>query len=49
LLGDVRLALSRRPELADYPRRLSEHIKAEESVVRECLEAIRDELGEVLA
>jgi hypothetical protein len=48
LLGDVRLALSLRPELADYPRRLTEHLEAEEQDVRECLETLRDERGEVL-
>lgn len=41
LLGDLRFALSLRPELA-------EHLKAGEQSVRECLEAIRDERGEVL-
>ncbi len=49
LLGDLRLALSLSPELADYPRRLAEHLEADEQDVRGCLEALRDELGEVLA
>jgi hypothetical protein len=47
LLGDVRQALSLRPELAAYPRRLVEHLEAEEQPVRECLDALRIE-GEVL-
>lgn len=47
LLGDLRLALSLRPELADYPRRLAEHLEADEYTVRECLEALRVE-GRVL-
>jgi len=49
LLGDLRLALSLRPQLADHPRRLASHLKAEEQDVRQCLEAIRDEREEVLA
>ncbi len=48
LLGDIRLALSLRPSLADYPRRLSEILGTEEQAVWECLETIRDERGEVL-
>ncbi len=40
LLGDVRQALSLRPELADYPRHLAEHLEADESAVRACLEAL---------
>lgn len=48
LLGDLRLALSLRPELADYPRRLAAHLEADELAVRGCLEALRVE-GEVLA
>jgi hypothetical protein len=49
LLGDLRLALSLRPQLAHYPRRLSAYLEADEQDVRECLETIRDERGEVLA
>ncbi len=49
LLGDIRLALSLRPEFGDYPRSLADHLEAEEQEVRGCLETIRDELGEVLA
>ena len=41
LLGDVRLALSRRPELADYPRRLAGDLAAEEQDVRQCLKVLR--------
>ncbi len=48
LLGDLRLALSLRPELADYPRRLAEHLEADEQSVREVLED-RRYLDEVLA
>jgi hypothetical protein len=47
LLGDVRQALSLRPSLADYPRRLAEYLEVEEQAVRECLAALRFE-GEVL-
>lgn len=49
LLGDLRLALSLRPELEYYPRRLAEHLEADEQDVRGCLEALRDGSGEVLA
>jgi hypothetical protein len=50
LLGDLRLALSLRPQFADHPRRrLAAHLGAEEQDVLECLESIRDERGEVLA
>ena len=49
LLGDVRQALSLRPVLADYPAYLAEYIGAEEHAVCACLEALRDERGEVLA
>jgi hypothetical protein len=49
LLGDLRLALSLQPGLADYPRRLAAYIEAEEQDVRACLESIRDERGEVLS
>ncbi len=48
LLGDLRLALSLRPELADFPRSLAEHLEADERDLRECLDALRVE-GEVLA
>jgi len=48
LLGDLRLALSLRPELADFPRSLAEYLEADEQDVRECLDALRVE-GEVLA
>lgn len=48
LLGNVRAVLSLRPNLEDYPRRLAEYLSAEEWIVRECLETIRDERGEVL-
>lgn len=40
LLGDLRLALSPRPELADHPRRLAEHLKADEQDVRRCLDVL---------
>jgi hypothetical protein len=40
LLGDVRQALSLRPTLADHPRRLAEHLEAEECAVRECLDVL---------
>lgn len=49
LLGDLRLVLSLRPELAGYPRRLAEYLEADEQAVRECLEPLRDERGEILA
>jgi len=49
LLGDVRQALSLRPILADYPARLAEYLWADEQAVCACLEALRDERGEVLA
>ncbi len=49
LLGDLRLALSLRPELADHPRRLATHLEAEEQSVLELLDALRDGAGEVLA
>ena len=48
LLGDLRLALSLRPELADFPRSFAEHLEADERDVRECLDALRVE-DEVLA
>lgn len=48
LLGDVRLALSLRPGLADHPRRLAEYLDAGETAVRVCLEALRIE-GELAA
>ena len=48
LLGDVHQALSLRPELADYPRSLAEHLEADERVVRACLEALRVEGGILL-
>ena len=38
LLGDVRQALSLRPSLADYPRRLAEYLETDEEAV--CLEAL---------
>jgi hypothetical protein len=47
LLGDLRLAISLRPELAHHPRRLAEYLKVRELEVRMCLEALRVE-GEVL-
>jgi hypothetical protein len=40
LLGDVRLALSLRPTLADFPARLAEHLEADERAVMACLEAL---------
>jgi hypothetical protein len=46
LLGDVRQALSLRPDLADYPRRLAEHLEVDEQAVRECLAVLRVD-GEV--
>jgi hypothetical protein len=49
LLGDVRQELSVRPALAEYPARLAEQLEAEEQAVCACLEALRDECGEVLA
>ncbi len=49
LLGDLRLALSLRPELADFPRPLAEHFEADEQDVRGCLEALRDGSGEALS
>jgi hypothetical protein len=45
LLGDVRQALSLRPALADYPRRLADHLEAEEQTVWECLDVLRIEGG----
>jgi hypothetical protein len=45
LLGDLRQALSLRPALADYPRRLADHLEADEHAVRDCLEALRIEGG----
>jgi hypothetical protein len=48
LLGDLRLALSLRPELADQPHRLAEHLEADECEVRACLEILTVQ-GEVLA
>ena len=45
LLADVRQALSLRPELAAYPRRLADHLEAEEQTVQECLDALRIEGG----
>lgn len=47
LLGDLRLALSRCPELADYPARLAATLETDEWAVQQCLEALRVE-GEVL-
>ena len=49
LLGDLRLALSLRPELADPSklRRLAEHLQADERAVQACLEALTVE-GEAL-
>jgi hypothetical protein len=49
LLPDVRLLLNGCPELADQPERLTAQLKAEEQAVCACLEALRDERGEVLA
>jgi hypothetical protein len=40
LLADVRLILSLRPVLAEFPARLAEHLEAEERAVRVCLEAL---------
>ena len=40
LLGDVRQALSYRPDLADYPARLAKYLEADEQAVRTCLEAL---------
>jgi len=48
LLGDVRRALSFYPEAVAHPRRLADHLGADERAVRECLEVLRVE-GEVLA
>ena len=45
LLGDLRLALSLRPELEDHPRRLAEHLEADEQAVRECLDNLQDVEG----
>ncbi len=47
LLGDVRQALSLRPELAEHPQRLAAHLGADEQAVLMCLDALRAE-GEVL-
>jgi hypothetical protein len=47
LIGDVRQAISLRPSLADYPRRLAEYLEVEEQPVRDYLAALRFE-GEVL-
>ena len=49
LLGDLRLALSLRPELEYHPEQLAAQLGAKEQAVRDCLESIRDERGEVLA
>ena len=49
LLGDLRFAPSLRPQLVDYLWCLAGHLEADEQDVRECLEALRDEPGEVLA
>jgi hypothetical protein len=48
LLPDVRLMLSCRPELADYPERLAAELEGEVSGVRACLDALQVD-GEVLA
>jgi hypothetical protein len=48
LLGDVRQALSLRPALLDYPERLAEQVEADKREIVVCLEALRDERGEVL-
>jgi hypothetical protein len=40
LLADVRLVLSLRPVLAEFPARLAEHLEADERTVRVCLEAL---------
>lgn len=40
LLGDVRQALSLRPELARYPQGLAKYLEADEAAVRACLEAL---------
>jgi hypothetical protein len=40
LLGDVRQALSLRPGLVDYPRRLAEYLEANEQAVCACLEVL---------
>jgi hypothetical protein len=40
LLGDVRMVLSLRPTLADFPVRLAECLEADERTVRECLDTI---------
>lgn len=37
LLADVRLVLSLRPVLAEFPARLAEHLDADERTVRACL------------
>jgi hypothetical protein len=49
LLPDIRSLLSRCPELVNYPERLAAKLEAEEQAVCACLEAVRDERGEVLA
>jgi hypothetical protein len=48
LLGDLRQALSLRPSLVDYPRRLAKQLKTDEHEILVCLEALRIE-DEVLA
>ena len=40
LLGDMRLVLSLRPTLAEFPARLAEHLEADERTVRACLEVL---------
>lgn len=49
LLPDVRMLVAWHPELAQYPERLADELEAEEPGVMSCLEALRDEKGEVLA
>src|SRR4028119_710321 len=45
LLGDLRLALSLRPQLADYPRRRATYLEAGEQDAPAWLAAIPDERG----
>ena len=40
LLADVRLVLSLRPVLAEFPARLAEHLEADERTVGACLAAL---------
>jgi hypothetical protein len=49
LLPDIRFLLNWRPELADHPERLAALLRVDECEILACLEALRDERGEVLA